>query len=178
MLFHDARRGTRVDPRGTPIPLDEQDRARWDARRISEADGLLERALGHRRRGPYVIEACIAALHAQAPTADATDWQQITLLYRLLAAERPGLTVRLAWIAAIGMSDGPEPALRLLDALDREDMAASDLARADALRAELLRRAGRISEARGAYAAAARGSITTREERFIAARLAGLDARG
>lgn len=178
MLFHDARRNTRVDQAGTPVPLDEQDRGRWDARRISEADALLERALGQRRRSSYVIEACIAALHAQAQTADATDWQQIALLYRLLAAERPGLTVRLAWIAAVGMSDGPEPALRLLDALDRDKVAAPDLGRADSLRAELLRRAGRITEARRAYAAATDGSITTREERFIAARLVDLDARG
>lgn len=170
MLFHDARRTTRVDQHGVPVALDEQDRTRWDAARIREADGLLERSLAVGRRGPYLIQACIASLHAQAPTAAETDWHQIVALYGALAREQPGPAVELARIAAIGMAQGPEAALELLDVADRP----SDPRRLS-LRGELLRRAGRTEEARAALQAAIAGGLHESEVRFARSRLALLD---
>ena len=172
MLFHDARRSTRVDADGVPVALDEQDRSGWDRARIAEADRLLERGLAAGRRGPYLVQACVASLHAQAPTAAVTDWPQIAALYETLAAERPGPAVELARIAAIGMADGVDAALALLDAAENPLDA-----RRLALRAELLRRGGRHDEARAAFEQALRDGLDGHEAGFARARLSGLPAR-
>jgi RNA polymerase sigma-70 factor (ECF subfamily) len=168
MLFHDARRETRVDPDGVPVSLDEQDRSRWDRARIREADALLERALAHRHRGPYVLEACIASLHAQAPRPQATDWPQIAALYASLLELRPGPPARLAHAAAVGMADGPTAGLRLLDTIEADDEQTLTL------RAELTRRSG--GDARPLYEAALRAATNPRRRDFLQARLRRLDA--
>lgn len=176
MLFHDSRRATRVDSGGAPIGLDEQDRARWDRHRIGEADGLLERALRLGAGGPYVVQACIASLHARAPHARDTDWPQIAALYRTLIAPRPGRPAELAYAVALGMAYGPAAWLRQLDVLRRYDDATPD-ERELTVRAELLQRAGHQAEAREAYGAAIRCSTNDRRRDFLACRLAGTMAR-
>lgn len=144
VLAHDARRAARVDPRGRTIPLDAQDRSRYDAARIREASGLLDRALGLHRPGPYQVQAAIALLHATAPRAADTDWAQIAALYGTLARMAPSPVVELNRAAAVGMADGPTAGLALLEALDGP---LAEHAPLHATRAELLSRAGRPWEA-------------------------------
>jgi len=150
MRLHDARRHARVDADGALVPLEEQDRSRWSAPAIAEGVALLERALAARRRGPYQIQAAIAALHAQARHPDETDWAQIAALYRGLLAEQPGAVVELNAAAALAMAEGPARGLEWIERLE----AAGELAGyhlLSAARADLLRRLGRRAEAAAAY---------------------------
>lgn len=150
VLAHDARRAARVDAGGRAVPLDEQDRSRYDAGRLREASGLLDRALALGAPGPYQVQAAIACLHTGASTAQATDWPQITALYDTLARMTPTPMVALNRAAALGMSHGPEAGLAAVEALEQDEQ----LARHHLLhttRAELLRRLGRTAGAAAAY---------------------------
>ncbi|MEO8145315.1 MAG: RNA polymerase sigma factor [Betaproteobacteria bacterium] len=153
MLLHDARRATRVGSDGAIVPLEEQDRARWNRDEIAQGLGLLDTALALRRRGPYQVQAAIAALHARALRAEDTDWNQIAALYRGLLSEQPGAVVELIAAVAVAMAEGAERGLALMDRLSgREELSAYYLL--PAARADLLRRLGRLAEARVAYRAA------------------------
>src|SRR5262249_46357321 len=116
MLLHDSRRDARLDDAGDLVVLEEQDRRRWNHAQIAEALPLVEEAL---RGGPgaFALQAAIAALHCQAARADDTDWPQIVRLYDLLESVQPSPVVSLNRAAAVAMVEGPEPALRLVDAL-------------------------------------------------------------
>ncbi|HET9595122.1 MAG TPA: DUF6596 domain-containing protein, partial [Anaeromyxobacteraceae bacterium] len=171
MLFHDARREARTGPDGELVPLEEQDRSRWDRAAIAGAGELLDRALLLRRRGPYQIQAAIAALHATAARAEETDWTQIALLYGALLRLTPSPVVALNEAAAIGMAHGPEHGLARLDALSgAKELAANHLL--PAARADLLRRLGRREEAAEAYRAALALCRNARERAYLEARLA------
>jgi RNA polymerase sigma-70 factor (ECF subfamily) len=163
-----------VDAAGDVVPLEEQDRTRWDAGRIAEGTELLETALRRRRPGPYQVQAAIAACHATASRAEDTDWPQIAGLYARLARLVPSPVVELNRAVAVGMADGPAAGLALADA--------PGLARAlpgyhllPATRADFLRRLGRVDEARTAYRAALELAPTQAERRFLAGRLAALE---
>jgi RNA polymerase sigma-70 factor, ECF subfamily len=152
MLLHDARRATRLDDAGDIVLLEDQDRSRWDRAQIAEGAALIESALrlGPRGPGPYVVQAAIAALHAQAPTAAATDWRQIAALYAVLARVLPTPVVELNRAVAIAMADGVERGLSVIDALEQRGELA-DYHLLPAARAELLRRIGRHDDAVAAY---------------------------
>jgi RNA polymerase sigma-70 factor, ECF subfamily len=153
MLLHGARRATRVGKDGAIVPLEEQDRARWNRDEITEGLGVLDTALALRRRGPYQVQAAIAALHARAVRAEETDWKQIAALYRGLQSEQPGAVVELNAAVAVAMAEGPEHGLALMDRLSGlEEL--SEYYLLPAARADLLRRLGRLPEARVAYLAA------------------------
>jgi RNA polymerase sigma-70 factor (ECF subfamily) len=165
MLLHDSRRETRLDGSGDIVLLEEQDRTRWDRAQIGEGAALVEAALreGSRPPGPYALQAAIAAVHAQAPTATATDWRQITALYGLLAWVHPTPVVELNRAVAVAMSSGIERGLALVDELDqRGELAGYHLL--PAARAELLRRLGRPAEAAQAYRRAL-GLVSNEAER-------------
>ena len=151
VLAHDARRAARLDDDGRAVPLDAQDRSRYDAAMIAEATGLLDRALLAQRPGPYQVQAAIACLHASAPSAAETDWPQIAGLYATLGRLAPSPVVELNRAVAVGWADGPAAGLAVLDALRARP---DGLARHHLLhvtRAELLARAGRDHEAADAY---------------------------
>ena len=153
MLLHDARREGRLDQDGELVPLEGQDRTRWDRATIAEGTALLAEAMAGRRRGPYQIQAAIAALHAGAATAEETDWRQIAGLYGALLQFAPTPVVELNAAVALAMAEGPEKGLAWMDRLDsREELSGYHLL--PAARADLLRRAGRLEEARVAYARA------------------------
>jgi RNA polymerase sigma-70 factor (ECF subfamily) len=153
LLLTDARRPARLDSEGALVALQKQDRARWNAERIGEGVAFLERALRLGRPGAYVIQAAIAALHAQAPSWEATDWPQIAGLYAELARHDPSPVVAINRAVAVGFADGPEAGLAILDDLGSD-------ARLDryqplyAARADLLRRTGDAAGADAAYATA------------------------
>ena len=142
MLLHESRRAARTSPSGDLILLDEQDRSRWNREQIAEGIALVERALSSRRPGPYSIQAAIAAVHAEAPSAAATDWAQIVGLYDVLARMEPSPVIELNRAVAVAMRDGPGAGLALVDAiLARGDL--SDYRLAHAARADLCRRLGK-----------------------------------
>src|SRR5213594_1034757 len=152
MLLHDSRRQTRLDDAGDIVLLEDQDRTRWDRAQIDEGAALAETALRAEGQPPgsYSLQAAIAAIHAQAPTAAATDWRQITALYGVLARVHPSPVVELNRAVAVAMSLGVERGLALVDELDRR----GELAEYHLLpvaRAELLRRLGRPAEAAASY---------------------------
>jgi RNA polymerase sigma-70 factor (ECF subfamily) len=152
MLLHDSRRETRVDGSGDLVLLEDQDRTCWDRAQIDEGAALVEAALraGGRPAGPYALQAAIAAVHAQASTAAATDWQQIAALYGMLARVHPTPVVELNRAVAVAMAAGIEHGLALVDALDhRGELAGYYLL--PVARAELLRRLGRHAEAAESY---------------------------
>jgi RNA polymerase sigma-70 factor (ECF subfamily) len=173
LLLTDARRAARVDDAGDLVPLEEQDRTHWDAVAIAEGLELLDGALRRGEPGPYQVQAAIAACHASAAVASATDWVEIAALYNELLRMVPSPVVELNRAVAIGMADGPDAGLRLVDALDRSG-ALTGYHLLPATRADLLRRLGRASEAAAAYRAAlARASgATEAEQRYLARRLA------
>jgi len=152
MLLHDSRRQTRLDDAGDIVLLEDQDRTRWDRAQIDEGAALAETALRAEGQPPgsYSLQAAIAAIHAQAPTAATTDWRQITALYGVLARVHPSPVVELNRAVAVAMSLGVERGLALVDELDRR----GELAEYHLLpvaRAELLRRLGRPAEAAASY---------------------------
>jgi RNA polymerase sigma-70 factor (ECF subfamily) len=150
MLLHDSRRGARTTPEGELVLLEDQDRSLWNREQIAEGVALVQRALSTRRFGPYTLQAAISAVHAEAPTAAATDWSQIVGLYDLLVQAVPSPVVELNRAVAVAMSEGPQAGLALIDAI----LASGELADyhlAHSARAELLRRLGRSEEAAAAY---------------------------
>jgi RNA polymerase sigma-70 factor (ECF subfamily) len=152
MLLHDSRRETRLDGSGDIVLLEDQDRARWDHAQIDEGAAVVEAALsaGGRPPGPYTLQAAIAAVHAQAPTASDTDWRQIAALYGVLARVHPTPVVELNRAVAVAMSDGVERGLALVNDLDqRGELDGYHLL--PVAQAELLRRLGRHLEAAEAY---------------------------
>jgi RNA polymerase sigma-70 factor (ECF subfamily) len=170
MLLHESRRPTRTSASGELVLLDEQDRACWDRKKIAEGCALVERALRSRRFGPYTLQAAIAAVHAEAPTAAATDWAQIAGLYDVLLRADPSPVVALNRAAAVAMRDGPAPGLALVDALlARGELA--DYHLAHSARADFLRRLGRSADARAAYARALTLARQEPERRFLERRL-------
>jgi RNA polymerase sigma-70 factor (ECF subfamily) len=165
MLLHDSRRDTRTDAHGDLVLLEDQDRSRWDRAQIDEALALVPAAL-RGGRGPYPVEAAIAALHASAPTADATDWPQIAALFHELYRRKPTPIVALNRAVAIAMWQGPAEGLALLDPLELTDYHLWHAARAD-----LLRRLGRTDEAVLAYRDALAHAGSEPERRFLQRRI-------
>ncbi|MFG2310071.1 RNA polymerase sigma factor [Streptomyces sp. NPDC048566] len=171
MLLTDARRAARTGPHGELVPLDEQDRDRWDRAAIEEGVTLVTRALARRRAGPYQLRAAIAAVHDEAPTARQTDWTEILGLYDVLVRQFPGPVEHLNRAVAVAMVHGPRAALAELDRL--QDAAAAGH-RLDAVRGHLLERAGDGAGARAAYASAAARTLSLPERRYLEARAARL----
>jgi RNA polymerase sigma-70 factor (ECF subfamily) len=173
MLLHESRRATRISADGDVVLLADQDRRLWDHALIDEGRALVERALTSRRFGPYTLQAAIAAVHAEAPTPEATDWAQIAALYDLLLRVEPSPVVELNRAAAIAMRDGPDAGLALIDAiLARGEL--TDYQFAHAARADLCRRLGRIEDARASYERALTLAKQEPARRFLQRRLAEL----
>lgn len=177
MLLTDARRPARTVPDGSLVPLEEQDRTRWDQAAIKEGVALVTDALTHAPIGPYQLQAAIAAVHDEAPTAADTDWRQILALYDLLERLAPNPMVTLNRAVAVAMVRGPDTALDLLASLEADDRMARHY-RLAAVRAHLLEMAGDRAAARAGYQAAARRTTSLPERRYIESRAARLrDAR-
>ena len=173
MLLHDSRRAARTSPMGDLILLEDQDRSLWNRNQIVEGISLAERALSSRRVGPYTVQAAIAAVHAQASHAAATDWTQIVALYDVLMRAEPSPVVELNRAVAVAMRDGPLAGLALIDAiLVRGDLANYHLAHA--ARADLCRRLGRTADAKASYERALGLTQQEPERRFLDRRLAEL----
>ena len=173
MLLHESRRAARSSPSGELVLLADQDRSLWNRDQIAQGSALMQRALSSRRFGPYTLQAAIAAVHAEAPSAAATDWGQIVGLYDVLARVDPSPVVELNRAAAVAMRDGPEHGLALIDAiLARGDLA--DYHLAHSARADLCRRLSRMAEARAAYQRALDLTRQEPERRFLERRLAEL----
>jgi RNA polymerase sigma-70 factor (ECF subfamily) len=173
MLLHDSRRETRATPDGDLILLEEQDRARWDQSEISEGLALVEQALRAPRVGPYAIQAAIAALHARAASSGETDWRQIASLYALLLERAPSAIVELNHAVAVAMVDGPEQGLLLVEAIAARGEL-RDYHLLHSVRADLLRRVGKIDQARRAYKTALGLTLLEPERRFIERRIKDL----
>lgn len=166
-------RPARYDANGDLVPMENQDRGLWDRAMIDEGLALVEPALKAEPRSPYVIQAAIAALHDRAAMPADTDWRQIVALYAHLMRVAPSPVVELNHAAALAMTDGPGPALQRVDAL----VARGALTGYDALpavRADLLRRLGRMGDARAAYEDALRLARHALERRYFNRRLAEL----
>jgi len=173
MLLQESRRAARSSPSRELVLLDQQDRSLWHRGQIAEGLALVERALSSRRFGPYTLQAAIAAVHAQAPTAAATDWAQIVGLYDVLARADPSPVIELNRAAAVAMRDGPAAGLALVDAiLARGDL--GDYHLAHSARADLCRRLGRTAEARASYERALALTRQEPERRFLERRLGDL----
>jgi RNA polymerase sigma-70 factor (ECF subfamily) len=176
MLLHDARRTARLDASGDLITLEDQDRSSWDAAEIGEGVALLHDALRRGHLGPYQVQAAIAACHATAPTAQATDWPQIAALYRQLAEFLPTPVVELNHAVAVGMAFGPAAGLELVETLEAGGKLAG-YHLLPATRADFLRRLGRRQEAAAAYREALELTSTDAERRYLARRLAEVSDR-
>jgi RNA polymerase sigma factor (sigma-70 family) len=175
MLLTDARRPARTGPDGGLVPMAEQDRSLWDAGRIAEGVALITEALPRGPTGPYQLQAAIAAVHDEAPSAGATDWPQIVALYELLRQTSDNPVVALNHTVAVAMARGPREGLDLLGKLEADERIADDH-RFHAVRAHLLELAGDPAGAREAYEAAARRTTNLPQQRYLhgrAARLAG-----
>lgn len=171
VLLHDSRGAARFDAAGDVVLLADQDRTRWDSAEITEAVGVLERALRFGEPGPYQLQAAIATLHAQAPSAEQTDWAGIAGLYGELLKLAPSPVVALNHAVAVAMARTLDEGLALIDRID-------GLARYHlwhAARADLLRRLGRADEAAAAYRRAHELAATPADRRFLAGRLRELD---
>ncbi|MFD7611274.1 RNA polymerase sigma factor [Streptomyces sp. NPDC059828] len=175
MLLTQARSAARTGPHGELIPLDEQDRTRWDRAAIAEGTALVEEALVEGPAGPYQLQAAIAALHDEAARSEDTDWPQILALYDVLVSRAPDPMAELGRAVALAMVDGPEAGLAEVCRL--EDLLAegpSGRHRLDAVRAHLLERAGDREGARAAYQRAARQTLSLPETRYLQMRAARL----
>lgn len=170
MLLHNSRRRARVDAAGRLVTLDEQDRTLWDQSAIGEGLRLVDQALRRGRVGPYQLQAAIAAVHAEAAAAEETDWSQIAALYGLLARIDPSPIVLLNHAVAIGMGDGPERGLALIETLGGLD----HYHLYHAARADLLRRLGATAEAAAAYRRARALTANAVEQAHLERRLAAL----
>ena len=171
MLLHDARREGRVDEAGDLVPLEEQDRTRWDRAAIDEGLQLLDAAIRRTQPGPYQVQAAIVACHATAVRAADTDWVEIAGLYGELERMVPSPVVGLNRAVAVAMADGPEAGLALVEAIAARGVLAGYYL-LPATRADLLRRLGRSSEAAAAYRDALALAATDSESRYLARRLA------
>ena len=169
MILTDARRAARTDSHGGLIPLDEQDRSRWNRNAIDSATEILDTALTKGPPGPYAIQAAIAALHDEAPSTETTDWPQILALFALLERTTDNPIATLNRAVAEAMVHGPEVGLATVDALV-ESGRVTDPKRISSVRAHLLERAGRTGEAIEEYRAAARGTLSIPERDYLAAR--------
>jgi RNA polymerase sigma-70 factor (ECF subfamily) len=173
MLLQESRRAARVSPGGDLVLLEDQDRSRWDRALIAEGKALVEQALASRRVGPYALQAAIAAVHAEAAEAPATDWTRIIGLYTLLARIAPSPVVELNRAVAVAMRDGPQAGLDLTEALlARRELAEYHLAHS--VRADLCRRLGRTEEALVSYRRALSLAQQEPERRFLERRVAEL----
>jgi RNA polymerase sigma-70 factor (ECF subfamily) len=173
MLLHEARRTARVDSAGDIILLEKQNRSLWDGARIAEAEGLIERALDSRRVGPFLLQAVIAAVHAEAPSAGETDWERIVALYDVLHRVDPSPVVALNRAVALGMRDGPENGLAAIEAVLGQG-GIVDYHLAHAARADMQRRLGLAEAARASYQRALELTRQPAERRFLQARLTEL----
>lgn len=174
MLLHESRRMARMSSSGELILLGDQDRSLWNQRQISEGGRLVEQALALQRIGPYTLQAAIAAVHAESPSAAETDWGQIIGLYDVLARMELSPIVELNRAVAVAMRDGPATGLVLIDTiLARGDLL--DYHLAHAARADLCRRLGRTAQARDAYQRALELAQQQQERQFLSRRLAELD---
>ena len=169
MLLIDARRAARTGPGGSLIPMAEQDRGRWDSGQIAEGVALITEALPRGPTGPYQLQAAIAAVHDEAPSAGATDWPQILALYELLLRISANPVVALNHIVAVAMVRGPQAGLTMLSELEADERIAGDH-RLHAVRAHLLDMAGEHAAAREAYLAAARRTTNLPQQRYLHAR--------
>jgi RNA polymerase sigma-70 factor (ECF subfamily) len=162
MLLSDARRDARAGEGGEVVPLSDQDRARWDARRLAEGRALVRRCLAWNRPGPYQIQAAIQAVHSDASSTAETDWRQIVVLYDQLSALSPGPVVALNRAVAVAEVDGPAAALELVNAIELGRYHVYH-----AVRADLLRRLGRPDDAARAYDKAIELAANARERDFL-----------
>jgi RNA polymerase sigma factor (sigma-70 family) len=173
MLLTDARRPARTGADGGLVPLAEQDRSLWDRQAIAEGSALIAGALARFPVGPYQVQAAIAAVHDEAPTAGETDWRQILGLYELLERLAPNPVVTLNHAVALAMVRGPRAGLALLEPLDGDARIARHH-RLEAVRAHLLELAGEREAALRGYRAAARATTSTPEKRYLESRAAKL----
>jgi RNA polymerase sigma factor (sigma-70 family) len=173
MLLIDARRPARTLPDGSLVPLADQDRSRWNRDAIDEGVALIEDSLASKPIGTYQLQAAIAAVHDEAPTAGATDWPQIVALYDLLARVAPNPMVSLNQAVAVAMVDGPRAGLARLDTLADDERVAGGH-RLEAVRAHLLEMGGNVAAARASYLAAARRTTSVPERRYLEGRAARL----
>jgi RNA polymerase sigma-70 factor (ECF subfamily) len=170
MLLQESRRKARTSPTGDVILLEQQDRSLWNQAQIREGRSLLDRALASGRIGPYTLQAAIAAVHASAPTASATNWRQIVDVYDALLQLEPSPVVALNRAVAVAMRDGPEAGLELIDdIMGRGDL--TDYHLAHAARADLCARLGRTADARQSYERALALAHQEPERRFLQERL-------
>jgi RNA polymerase sigma-70 factor (ECF subfamily) len=175
MLLHESRRPARSSPEGEVIVLEDQDRSRWNRDLIAEGARLVEQTLSTGRHGPYAVQAAISAVHAEAPSAEATDWAQIGGLYDVLLRMTPSPVIELNRAVAVAMRDGYETGLAVIDSIFRR----GDLLEyrfAHAARADLCRRLGRVEEARASYERALALTRQAPERRFLERRLGELGA--
>jgi RNA polymerase sigma-70 factor, ECF subfamily len=170
LLAHDARRATRIDAHGRLLRLEEQDRSKWDRAQIADADRLVVTALQAGAPGRFALQAAIAALHAQAPTYEATDWRQILTLYDELLRVWPSPVVALNRAVALAMVEGPAAALVEVETLERDGRLAG-YQYLPSTKAELLHRLGRDAEAADAYQAALALTSNAAEEQFLMERV-------
>ncbi|ACY17252.1 RNA polymerase sigma factor [Haliangium ochraceum] len=166
MLLTDARRAARVGPAGELIPLDQQDRGRWDRAAIAEGVALISATLPRGALGPYQVQAAIAAVHDEAARAEDTDWPQILALYGLLLDMAPNPMVALNHAIAVAMVHGPQAGLARLDALASDPRMAAHY-RLDAVRGHLLERAGRHQDAVAHYLRAAERTTSAAERSYL-----------
>ncbi|HEX8723803.1 MAG TPA: RNA polymerase sigma factor [Gemmatimonadaceae bacterium] len=170
MLLQESRRAARTSPTGELILLHDQDRSLWNREQIAEGVALVETALNSRNAGPYTLQAAIAAVHAQAESAAATDWRQIVALYDRLVRIQPSPVVRLNRAVAVAMCDGPEAGLAQIDALlEHGELASYYLAHA--ARADMYRRLGRSAEAKSSYEKALALTEQEPERQFLRERI-------
>jgi len=173
MLLQESRRAARSDADGLPVLLEEQDRSLWDRELIAEGEAQIQTAFASGEIGPYCLQAAIAAVHAEAPSVEATDWAQIVGLYEVLLAANPSPVIELNRAVALAMRDGADAGLRQVEAiLERGEL--GDYHLAHAARADLNRRLGRWDEARSAYQRALQLSQQGMDRQFLERRLAEL----
>jgi RNA polymerase sigma factor (sigma-70 family) len=173
MLLTDARRAARTDVDGFLVPLAEQRRDLWDTAQIAEGLAIVGRTLGTAPIGPYQLQAAIAAVHDEAPSAEETDWPQILALYEVLEQVSPGPVVTLNRAVAVSMVHGPRAGLALLGTLDTDERMAHTH-RLEAVRGHLLELAGDADAARDSYRRAARMTASLPEQQYLALRAARL----
>ena len=173
MLLHESRRPARTSPDGEVVLLEDQNRTLWNRDYIAEGSQMVREVLSSGRYGPYSIQAAIGAIHAEAPSASATDWAEIVGFYDLLLRMTPSAVIELNRAVAVAMRDGYESGLAIIDAIFRRgDL--RDYRFAHAARADLCRRLGRYEEARASYQRALQLTRQAPERRFIEKRLAEL----
>jgi RNA polymerase sigma-70 factor (ECF subfamily) len=173
LVLQDSRRDARTDAQGDIVLLDDQDRQLWDRGQIDEGRALVREALRERPASAFAIQAAIAALHAEAATAAATDWSQVAGLYDVLRRVAPSAIVELNRAVAVAMAEGPAKGLALLDSIEqRGDLGEHHLL--PAARADLLTRLGRREEACAAYERALRTVTSAPERRLLERKLRAL----